>query len=54
LPDAKLLGDGESEVIWVTLEIPGGVAVLDEVPARRVAGQLGIAFTGAGRKPGRS
>jgi predicted nucleic acid-binding protein len=46
LPDAKLLGVGESEVLWVALETPGGVAVLDEVPARRVAGQLGIAFTG--------
>jgi predicted nucleic acid-binding protein len=46
LPDAKLLGDGESEVLWVALEIPGSVAVLDEAPARRVAGMLGVAFTG--------
>jgi uncharacterized protein len=46
LPDAKLLGVGESDVLWVALETPGGVAVLDEIPARRVAGQLGIAFTG--------
>ncbi len=46
LPDANRLGVGESDVLWVTLETRGGVAVLDEVPARRVAGQLGIAFTG--------
>jgi predicted nucleic acid-binding protein len=46
LLDAKLLGVGESDVLWVALETPGGVAVLDEVPARRVAGQLGIPFTG--------
>ena len=46
LPDARFLGVGESEVLWLALETPGGVAVLDEVPARRVAGQLGIAFTG--------
>jgi predicted nucleic acid-binding protein len=46
LPGATQLGTGESDVLWVTLEIPGSVAVLDEVPARRVAAQLGIAFTG--------
>jgi predicted nucleic acid-binding protein len=46
LPDANLLGVGESDVIWVALETPGSVAVLDEIAARRVASQLGIAFTG--------
>jgi predicted nucleic acid-binding protein len=46
LPDASRLGDGESDVLWVALETSGGVAVLDELAARRVAGQLGIAFTG--------
>jgi len=46
LPDAKLLGVGESDALWVALETPGSVAVLDEVPARRVARELGIAFTG--------
>jgi uncharacterized protein len=46
LPDAKQLGAGESDVLWVALETPGSVAVLDEVPARRVAAQLAIAFTG--------
>ncbi|MBC7816507.1 MAG: DUF3368 domain-containing protein [Planctomycetaceae bacterium] len=30
----------------VGLEIPGSVAVLDDGPARRAAGQLGIPFTG--------
>jgi predicted nucleic acid-binding protein len=46
LPDAKLLGAGESDVLWVAMETPGSIAVLDEGPARRVAAQLGIAFTG--------
>jgi predicted nucleic acid-binding protein len=46
LPDASRLGDGESEVLWVALETPGAVVVLDEIPARRTAKQLGIAFTG--------
>jgi predicted nucleic acid-binding protein len=46
LPEAHLLGPGESEVVWVALETPGSCAVLDEVPARGVAGQLGVAFTG--------
>ncbi len=46
LPDARYLGEGESEVLWVTLETPGAVAVLDEGPARRASAQLGIPFTG--------
>jgi len=46
LPNAKLLGPGESDVLWIALETPASVAVLDEAPARSVANQLGIAFTG--------
>jgi len=46
LPDAKLLGPGESDVLWIALETPGSVAVLDEAPARAVASQLRIVFTG--------
>ena len=46
LPDAKQLGAGESNVLWVALETPGSVAVLDDALARRVAAQLAIAFTG--------
>lgn len=33
-------------MLWLALEAPGSVAILDDGPARRVAGQLGIAFTG--------
>jgi predicted nucleic acid-binding protein len=46
LPDANLLGVGESDVISVAIETPGTVAVPDEITARRVASQFGIAFTG--------
>ena len=46
LPARKQPGPGESNVLWLALEMPGSVAVLDDGPARRVAGQLGIAFTG--------
>ena len=46
LPSQQQLGPGESQVLWLALEIPSSVAVLDDGPARRVAGQLGIAFTG--------
>ena len=46
LPHAKQLGIGESNVLWLALEIPGSVAVLDDGPARRSASQLGIPFTG--------
>jgi uncharacterized protein len=46
LPDALLLGTGELEVLWLALEAPTNVAVLDEIPARSVALKLGIAFTG--------
>ena len=37
---------GESDVLWVALETADGVAVLDEIPARRVARQLGIPLAG--------
>jgi predicted nucleic acid-binding protein len=30
LPNAKLLGPGESDVLWIALEIPGSVAVLED------------------------
>lgn len=43
LPSRQQLGPGESQVLWLALEVPGSVAVLDDGPARRVAGQLGIA-----------
>jgi predicted nucleic acid-binding protein len=46
LPDAHLLGRGESEVLWLALEVKDCLALIDESPARRVASQLGIAFTG--------
>ena len=46
LPQGKKLGAGESNVLWLALEIPGCIAVLDDGPARRVAGELGIQFTG--------
>ena len=46
LPNAKQLGDGESNVLWLALEIPNSVAVLDDGAARRTAIQLGIRFTG--------
>jgi hypothetical protein len=45
LPGVSQLDAGESEVLWVALET-SAIAVLDEVPARRAAAQLGIAFTG--------
>ena len=46
LPSRQQLGPGEPHVLWVALETPNTVAVLDDGPARRVAVQLGIAFTG--------
>ena len=46
LPDASELDAGESDVLWVALEAPGAVVVLDEAPARRVAAKLGIALNG--------
>ena len=46
LPHANQLGAGELNVLWLALEIPGCIAVLDDGPARRVAGELGIQFTG--------
>lgn len=45
LPGVSQLDAGEAEVLWVALET-GAIAVVDEVPARRTAAQLGIAFTG--------
>jgi predicted nucleic acid-binding protein len=46
LPDQHRLDAGESEVLWLALEIPSSIAILDEAPARRTAVQLGILFTG--------
>jgi predicted nucleic acid-binding protein len=46
LPDAMLRGTGESEVLWLALEAPASVAVLDEMPARNVARQIKVSFTG--------
>ncbi len=46
LPTQKAFGPGESSVIWLALETPGSVALLDDGPARRTAAHLGIAFTG--------
>ena len=46
LPDASKLDAGESEVLWLALECPGRVVVLDETAARHVAWRLGISFTG--------
>ena len=40
------LGPGETEVLLLTLESPGMIAVLDDALARRVAGVLEIPFTG--------
>jgi predicted nucleic acid-binding protein len=33
-------------VLWIALETPGSCVILDEGPGRRIASQLGIAFTG--------
>jgi len=46
LPDSGDLGAGESEVLWLALERPDGVAVLDDSKARQVAARMGIPFTG--------
>ena len=40
------LGPGETEVLWLTLESPGAVAVLDDATARSAAGLLELPFTG--------
>jgi uncharacterized protein len=40
------LGKGEREVLALTLERPGAVAILDDLLARRMARHLGIPFTG--------
>jgi len=46
LPSQATFGPGESSVIWLALELPGSIAILDDGPARRVASQLGISYTG--------
>jgi predicted nucleic acid-binding protein len=46
LPEAENLGPGESAVLWLAIETPDSVAVLDDNAAREVAGQLGLPFTG--------
>lgn len=46
LPDAEDLDAGESDVLWLVLETPGSVAILDDAAARRVASRLGVPFTG--------
>lgn len=46
LAHAIQLGAGESNVLWLALEIPGSIALLDDRLARRVAGELGISLTG--------
>jgi uncharacterized protein len=46
LPNASDLGPGESHVLWLTQESSGSVAVVDDEAARRVAAQLGLAYTG--------
>lgn len=46
LPNASQLGPGELDVLWLALERPGTVVLLDDQPARRVAAQLGLAYTG--------
>ncbi len=46
LHEASKLDAGESGVLWLALECPGCVAVLDETAARQVARRLGISFTG--------
>jgi predicted nucleic acid-binding protein len=46
LPDAAQLGAGESDALWLALESPDSIVVLDDGPARRVAAQLALPFTG--------
>jgi uncharacterized protein len=40
------LGPGETEVLWLALESPGAVAVLDDATARSAAGLLELPVTG--------
>jgi len=46
LPNAARLGFGESGVLWLALEKPGSVAILDDGVARAVASLLRVPFTG--------
>ena len=40
------LGAGERAVLTLALAIPGSVAIIDELPARRVAASFGVTVTG--------
>jgi uncharacterized protein len=46
LPLITDLGPGEREVLALALESPESVCVIDDALARRVAGALGLRFTG--------
>jgi predicted nucleic acid-binding protein len=46
LANVSQLGLGESEVLWLAQESTASVAVLDDEPARRIAMQVGVSFTG--------
>ena len=46
LTRAAELGSGESEVLWLTLERPGSIAVLDDAAARQQAIESGVPLTG--------
>lgn len=46
LSHAVELGPGESEVLWLALERPNSIAVLDDAAAREQAIECGIRFTG--------
>jgi len=41
------LGAGARVVLTLALAIPGSVAIIDELPARRVADSFGVNVTGA-------
>lgn len=40
------LGAGERAVLTLAMALPGSVAIIDELPARRVAARLGVEVTG--------
>ena len=40
------LGSGERAVLTLAMALPDSVAIIDELPARRVAARLGVAVTG--------
>jgi hypothetical protein len=46
LSHAADLGPGESEVLWLALERPHSIAVLDDAAARRQAVECGVRVTG--------